>query len=291
MSAAPVCRPFVVLLGWLGSQPKNLRRYQALYQGFEVYTRIATPAQVIRATLTLPDNKASCPPRTWPYMPPSSTSASSLATVQDLAWDILAEMDDSAAPVFFLHIFSNGGGFVWEALLSILAESQKFPGPVRQRLESIEQRIAGVIIDSAPSMDFHRLPDAMAWVSFPDKVSTVWQVGPSWLYHWWWKWGTPATHDFLEQRKARFVQTWTQNPVAVRLPTLFLYAQNDPLCSPDAIRDMIQTLQPRARGICWDDSIHCGHLLRHEEEYQNAVQEFVQEHLERPDHPILRSKL
>ena len=285
-SSAAVSRPFVVFLGWLGCQPKNLRRYEALYHGFEIYARIATPAQVIRATLTLPNDKASLnPPRTWPYM------YSSLVTVEDLAWDILAEMDDSEAPVFFFHIFSNGGGFVWEALLRILAESNQFPGPVRQRLCSIEQRIAGVVIDSAPSLDFHRLPDALAWVSFRDKVSTLWQAEPSWLYHWWWKWGTPPLQDFFRERMQYYVQTWTQNPVAVRLPILFLYSANDPLCSPDAIHSMIQTLQPNASGVCWDDSIHCGHLLRHPNAYQVAVTQFVQDHLERPDHPILRSKL
>ena len=41
-----------------------------------------------------------------------------------LADEFLADMDDSEAPVFFFHIFSNGGGFVWEAVLRILAESE-----------------------------------------------------------------------------------------------------------------------------------------------------------------------
>lgn len=284
-STSAVARPFVVFLGWLGCQPKNLRRYETLYRGFEICTRIATPAHVIRATLTLPNKTSLSPPRTWPY------TYSSLSTVEDLAWDILAEMDDSEAPVFFLHIFSNGGGFVWEALLRILAESHEFPGPVRQRLCSIEQRIAGVIIDSAPSVDFHRLPDALAWVSLSDKLATLRHAEPAWLYHWWWKWGTPPLQQFFQERKQSFVQTWTQNPIAVRLPMLFLYAANDPLCSPTTIRDMIQALQPRAQSICWDDSIHCGHLLRHKDEYQAAVTQFVQRHLERPDHPVLRSKL
>ena len=286
-STIAASRPFVVLLGWLGCQPKNLRRYEALYHGFEILSEIATPAQVIRATLAQTGLSPIQSPPTWPN--DSNNNLLQAKTIEDLAWEILAEMDESEAPVFFLHIFSNGGGFVWEALLRILADSHQYPGPVRQRLCSLEQRIAGVIVDSAPSLDFHCLPDALSWLSFQDRMSLLWQTEPSWLYHWWWRWGTPPSEKFLHQRKRAFIQTWTKNPVAVRLPMLFLYSQNDPLSSAEGIRSIVQNL-PNSQAICWQVSIHCGHLVRHPDEYQAAVHRFVKTHLKRPSNPI-RSNL
>lgn len=301
-------RPLVVLLGWLGCQPKNLRRYEALYQGFEIVTRVATPAQVVRAVLTQPNqNNNVKAPHTWPYSShqqpynsnndnsnnnvPQIHSAQQL-TVEDLAWDILAEMEESEAPVVFLHIFSNGGGFVWEALLRILAaRDNNYPGPVQQRLAAIEQRLAGVIVDSAPSVDLHRLADALAWVSWRDKLDMLlWQAEPAWLYHWWWKWNSPVVQESLQQRCKLYLQAWTEPAVARRIPMLFLYSQNDPLCSPVAIQNIVQTL-PHAQSVCWQDSIHCGHLLRHAADYQTAVQDFVQTNLTKPDNSHLRSKL
>lgn len=283
-------RPFVVLLGWLGCQPKHLRRYEALYKGFEIYSRIASPAQVIRATLTQPTNETLHAPLTWPNIPPVSSNAFFTSpTIEDFAWDILAEMEASEAPVFFLHIFSNGGGFVWEALARILANSHKFPGPVCKRLLSIENRIAGVIVDSAPSLDFSRLPQAVAWVSWRDQLATLLRADPAWFYRWWWNWNSPATKAWMKQRSDTYWHVWTENPVTVRLPMLFLYSENDTLCSPQAIGQIIQTL-PNARGICWKESIHCGHLLRHQDEYEDAVQHFIQTHLEKPD-MVRRSKL
>lgn len=290
-SPSSVCRPFVVMLGWLGCQPKNLRRYESLYNGFEVLSRIATPTQVVRAILTQPSTTPPQSSRTWPYEHTSSSIpglAGQVKTIDDLAWEILAEMDASDAPVFFLHLFSNGGGLVWEALARIFAASHTFPGPVCQRIRSIEVRIAGIIVDSAPSLDLNRLADALAWVPLRDRLQMLLQAHPSWFYLWW-KWNTPTARNFLNQRRATYLETWTSNPVTVRVPLLFLYCTNDPLAESGAIGEIVKQL-PNAKSICWKDSLHCGHLLRHGEEYTGAVNTFVRTHLERPDNPS-RSRL
>ena len=291
-SPSSISRPFVVILGWLGSQSKHLRRYESLYHGFEVFSRIATPAQVIRALLTRPETLLQSP-RTWPYSYTSSSVSSDLMprteTVDDLAWEILAKMDESNAPVFFLHLFSNGGGLVWESLARIFAASHAFPGPVRQRLNSIESRIAGIVVDSAPALEMDRLFDALAHVPPSDQLRTLLQAEPSWLYLWW-RWNSPATMDLLNQRRTAYLNIWMENPVTLRIPTLFFYCENDPLAESKSIDRIVKHL-PNAHGICWKDSIHCGHLLRHGDEYTTALNKFVQTHLERPDKFPAHSKL
>lgn len=339
---AATAQPTVVLLGWMGCQPRYLERYQrALYSHWHVLQRIATPAQVIRATLTLPTANPPRPPRTWPYHMDIDTE--SAESVEDVAWSLLAELDELgeyAAPVIFIHLFSNGGGFVWEAMARILEGAsqsndhtsadnsngkESFPAPIRQRLCSIQRRLAGVVVDSAPSLQFDKLPAALQHVSWREQAQTWWSLLPlllpysgrnnrhnllpQWL--WWRSWNTPAVKDILQQRADAYRRVWVppssareeMSPsfasvsTAAAIPMLFLYSANDSLASTDAIRDIVRERQSSnhaTQTVCWQESVHCAHLVRHPREYTNAVQDFIQVQLTRPDGGVprnLRSKL
>lgn len=343
VAAGSTRRPFVVLIGWLGCQPKHIQRYEkTLYQGFEILTRIPTPAQVIAATLRATSRGAAGaalqPPRTWPYhykyhsssWSSSSSSSSSLNdddtksqqvdcqrqaldsttinTAEALAWEILAQMDASDAPVFMIHVFSNGGSFVLEAMVNILAaaaedscgdsrhgteaesrhDAASFSKPVQRRLQSIQARLAGIVVDSAPSLHLHRLPEALRRIPVSELVRTL--LGyPSWWYTFW-NWTTPAVQQQLQERSKAYANMWSTVLPRQGVPLLFLYSRNDPLAQAVVI-DKIVAANPLAVGICWKESLHCAHLLQHAAEYQEGVNRFVQNCLERPCHHTGPSRL
>jgi Eukaryotic protein of unknown function (DUF829) len=153
-------RPLVVLAGWLGCQPKSLRRYRQLYQqqdlNCDVLLCIAPPSAVVQSVFSSStvsssslDRSLVTAPIGWPFCyqqqqqqqqqqqslennghPPVLSAPS----MEALAWHILARIDQkqqssksnnngstSASPIIF-HAFSNGGCFVWEKVRAILDE-------------------------------------------------------------------------------------------------------------------------------------------------------------------------
>lgn len=274
-----VTGPTVVLIGWLGCQQKNLRRYEALYSGCRVISRIPKPAQVVQTILERRPpavHRELISPPTWPY--PASRSLTTFPTMTDIAWDTLADMDATESPAFVVHVFSNGGGLCWEAMAGILEVAHTFPGPVRQRLHSIEERLVAIVVDSAPSPDLYRLPDAMRWVPLQDQLALVSQ--PSLAYQWWCQWKTPAIQNMVKERVAIYWKFWTTSPLSIRLPHLFLYSADDPLANAPKINELATRLG--AEQHCWDRSGHVAHLFHHPVEYKAIVDKFVRTNLERP---------
>ena len=81
----------VLLLGWLGCQRRNLRRYEAFYRslGLDVVLHVASPSFVVRAALGLPNPLE-------------------LKSINELKGSTLT-----------VHAFSNGGAFVYEQLIRL----------------------------------------------------------------------------------------------------------------------------------------------------------------------------
>ena len=98
--------PLIVLVGWLGSRPRHLNKYETLYKraGFRVLTRVASPSQVVTATLRLPHLQI---PHRWPDLTLEKNSCS----IQDLAWEVLACIHKTPSPVVLFHALS-GNRFV-----------------------------------------------------------------------------------------------------------------------------------------------------------------------------------
>jgi hypothetical protein len=203
--------------------------------------------------------------------------------MNDIAWDALADMDATESPAFVIHVFSNGGCLCWEAMAGILEAADTFPGPVRQRLHSIEQRLVAIIVDSAPSPDLHRLPDAMRWVPLKEQLAII-ACQPSLAYRWWWWWcqwkASPIQTMVVKERVANYWKFWTTSSITLRLPHLFLYSSDDPLANAPKINELATQLG--AQQYCWDHSGHVAHLFHHPEEYKLLVDNFVQTNLERP---------
>lgn len=211
--------------------------------------------------------------------------------MQDLAWDVLAEIHHRQPPMVLFHVFSNGGCFLWEQICRILDQvvvfdshtcsavdgesrlAQDKQNVVVDALIRIRERIRGVIFDSCPGADLDRIGEAMQYCSWRER----WQV--------WWTFG--SEYYFLEreetQRKLRargesYMSYLKTHPW--QIPQLYLYSADDPLARVDAIDDLVQYRKQMAGKDMiwsrrWDSSLHCLHLRMHPEEYRDAVESFV----------------
>jgi hypothetical protein len=147
-------RPLVVLAGWLGCQPKSLRRYRQLYQPqqkeasagqgiivedrFDVLLCIAPPSAVVQyvftSSTTTVRSEPCIPPNRWPAHQQKQQQEQQQEVLEDnehhnvlsapnmeaLAWQVLAHIDQSNCSACIFHVFSNGGCFVWERVRAIL---------------------------------------------------------------------------------------------------------------------------------------------------------------------------
>jgi hypothetical protein len=127
--------PLVILAGWLGSQPKNLRRYKVLWESLNCEVKIynCSPSQVVKASI----------------------EDSSLG---DLTKQVCSQVQRH--PCWFFHAFSNGGCFLWEQV-RLLTEHRRGPKPL------------GVVFDSSPSFyegDKNQLFKALLYCSWREQI-------------------------------------------------------------------------------------------------------------------------
>lgn len=120
--AATPAEHICVTLGWVGAQDRHLSKYAALMHELGV-------RDVARATLPTSDA----------FLFPSARRA--------MAADVLAMLQGQALPAY-LYYFSNGGAFMHEPLLELLAEDRRRE-PAQRRYAGV--RISGAIFDSAPA--------------------------------------------------------------------------------------------------------------------------------------------
>ena len=83
------------------------------------------------------------------------------------------------------------------------------------------------------------------------------------------------THKVTKSTYNKLVQHFKEEPVPI--PTLFFYAENDPVCDTKALEDMINEWRSKKPGfevtvVSWPKSIHAAHLKEHREEYVEALQ-------------------
>jgi len=271
MSAYIPKRPLVVIAGWLGCQPRSLRRYEALYRqlGFGVVTRIATPRMVVKASTQTPPY-IQCP-REWPLY---QTSLQQPETMQDLAWNVLREIHASQCCAVVFHVFSNGGGFFWEQVHNILNDSQNKDSEAAFELNVIRSKIVGVVLDSCPAKysptNRNTLLDALRHCTWTERMGAYAQLAKH-----------IATYSLgeREQRATDYYEYMRNDAWNVR--QLYLCSKDDPLSPHEAIEELVRHRQDvfgkdRILFCVWESSPHCCHLLQHPVEYQSAVSSFVE---------------
>lgn len=309
-------RPLVVLAGWMGSQPKSLRRYERLYRriGFDVVlTCIATPLAVVQSVLNQPRRDVTPAPDDVPtFGRPNyrrnSVQQETITTVRDLAWDVLNDVhhhgDDCSA--FYFHAFSNGGCFVWEQIRNILllapsSDNRCIASNVEQRTEllssetleilsGLREKLAGVVFDSCPIAELDRLSDALKYCSWTERAAVVRHCGLD--FQLFAKGNDPEIQERVQSRIQSYVTGLRHDPLLI--PQLYLYSRDDPLTPSPFIDELVQHRRDvsgsnRVMSRVWDESLHCSHLLKHSDEYTAAVEAFVK--LVATETKVQRSKL
>jgi Eukaryotic protein of unknown function (DUF829) len=291
-------RPLVILAGWLGCHPKSLKRYEQLYRdcGFQtVISKIATPAMVVNAILHPNYNyndevEIPTPLPPLPLPPPHDWPMNNVPIIHNgsmtsMAWDVLREIHQTNYSFLVFHSFSNGGFFLWENIRQILFTYGRNNLPaqyqddrirkVSEYVGGINDTIGGLVFDSCPSIDMSKLPLAMQYVSWWQRLETIRYSG--------------LDHLLLPYRPevAKFaMENATFSVTALRdssqfIPHLFLYSENDPLADSTTI-DKIIAHRTKHFGVDktfskrWESSIHCGHLRCHPEEYYSTIEKFTQ---------------
>jgi hypothetical protein len=326
-------RPIVVLAGWLGCQPKHLRRYEELYRNqlgcsSIILSRIAPAYTIIQAIVDeyrpivhIPCSSSSSddnnPRIDWPlyyHLPPPNQR-----TVQDVAWDLLRDVhltlqqqkyngpDDDAGDHHFsgivFHNFSNGGCFVWERVSEILKlvddnTPNLPPIPPRESvppcnysinndshhysmtqtaasaIREIKQQLIGVIFDSAPNIHLDSLEMALEHVNENEMADLERYVGKTKYQQ-----QSLQQNDKIQLRMQIYEDHLRNDTLSI--PQLYLNSLDDPLAPAIYIRDLVQhrrKIMEHDNLIVhceWQESAHCQHILRHPQEYTEAVLSFL----------------
>jgi Eukaryotic protein of unknown function (DUF829) len=279
----------VVLAGWLGSQPKSLRRYETLYRNLGVpvvLTHIAPPFAIVQTVLQVPPVQPIQVPDRWPHQYKKVTG------VQDVAWNILKDLhDEKSRTSFYLHVFSNGGCFVWEQIREILLSSIRQPNiqskdkeatgntpilsmEVLNILSELRKRLAGVVFDSCPVAAILRLSDALRYCTWTERLNVIRYCGFDHMFIQ----SNAKIYGRVKERMDAYVSGLMSDPF--RVPQLYVYGRDDPLAPASFIDELVQERKrrigsDRIMSICWDKSLHCGHLLKHPEEYSTVLESLL----------------
>ena len=282
-------RPRVVLAGWLGCQRQHLRRYEDLYRamGWDVAAvQIAPPYAVMASAIGVRGGsemwkKALCI---------GQQGESGWRSMRDTAEEILLRLGRSRGP-FVVHVFSNGGAFLWEEIRSLLRGDDGSPATSSSAPPSSPRSLVGVVFDSAPAF----YPGAMESLHavlqhVPDDegertdayrmIEAVRsQTGPE------------AFEEMLRDSAATYWEGMKSDgfgegdaavAAAAAVPQLYLYSEADELARSGPIDDLVR----HRRTLCGGDdglvqaarfraSSHCAHLRKDPVAYRTALEGFL----------------
>ena len=262
-------KPLVVLGGWVGCQPRSLKRYISLYEklGMKVLPVIAPPYAAVETTYS---------PRGEKIIGNGETKS---LTLEGIALETISTISKNDSPSVIFHVFSNGGCFVWEQLRKFLDEpsSSSSSSTVNNNIDTdrLKASIKGIVFDSCPAW----FGDETSVLARALELSTEEERAEIRR-----RFGTGVLGDESEELKRRRQQRCGEFFNFVKedtfdIPQLYLYSADDHLADYRNIRDVIQHRRANGRRIIlskeWPESVHVAHLLKHAEDYTEAVTDFV----------------
>ena len=285
-------RPVVVLAGWLGCQPRNLRRYKELYEnlGWEVIIKIATPPMVVLASIVRPspitkEEYGLCidTPNDNKNDHHQIRIMKAEYSMTDVAINILRQIMTLDCPIFIVHVFSNGGCFLWEKIRQILytrtiqtTNSTIHENDIYYIVDKIRNKLGGVVFDSSPA-SFANNPNlifnAMKYSPFLER----WKLY-SYMF---------ARKKVLGDKKESIIRLTRANDYwcgmrncISNVPQLYIYSQNDHLTPFHPLDELVYHRQRELgndiiHSLKFQDSPHCSHLRSHPKEYTEAIQSFI----------------
>jgi hypothetical protein len=292
----------VVLLGWWGAQPKHLDKYADLYQEILPSSTIIAGTASSQSILFKSDDQL------------KQFAKQGLEAIANT----LADHQNLHLPIF-LHVFSNGGGFVWHQMWKILEEeddddddmsefqqynthrnnyrhnlstasidTEETPLHTNTALSLMRSNIRGQIYDSAPA--YPKLESGIAAFEASGMVRNRFFliIVKCWFFlmhffEYLWHRINNRPHRLMEYWEDLLQCDWT-------IPQGFIYSTMDRMVDSDHLDDFIATrtnlLQqhptgstPKVTILKFGDSPHVMHYRYHPEEYKEFVAQFLQNHL------------
>lgn len=250
-------KPVVVLAGWLGCQPRHLRRYIEMYSGigWQPIVRIGNPQAVVAALS---------------HGPSSNDQSSSQSEMKIVSLNLLQELRTLQPPLIAFHIFSNNGCFLWEWVRHLIFERTDWSSSSSVDSNTVKEKIIGVIFDSAPAYYDGNASEIQTAFQYLDSTAEKERL-------------LEITQTLDPQlMKQRFDNYWSglRNDT-INIPQLYLYSEHDALTSAQHLEELIayRTEVMREKNIIWKhaftESAHCAHLLKYPQEYTESVTQFL----------------
>lgn len=276
-------RQLITLAGWLGCKPKSLKRYQSIYEelGCDVIVRIPPPSVVVHSAMmfsNIDKNKTTDIPA-----PPQ--------TMMDLALETINEICDKQEnnlinyDEIYLHVFSNGGCFFWEAIYDIIMNnSNDNTLEDKRNISMIKSKLKGVIYDSAPANYYKTndnstenggslLIDALKYCSPSEQESLQQHIASSMK-------NDQNQASYQKRALDYWMKMKTFNNVNKDMRSLYIYSKTDRLTPFHDLQDLVQYRKEKfgdhsVRHLIYDDSPHCSHLLTNGKIYHDAIRKFL----------------
>lgn len=238
--------PLAVLLPWLMSKPKHIKKFSSFYlgHGFDVLSVRTTPGQIL-----------------WPTKG-SQLMANDLVTFLE----VNPEYDQ-----LVVHGFSVGG-YIWgEVLVRLmdLGHSRASDKSGISPYDNVASRVRGCVWDSA--CDFTELPRGVAKAIFPNQAMLRNALESYANYH------MKVFYDTATQHYIRASQLF--HSATMRCPSLLLFSKSDPIGTAKANLTLYKEWTEFGMKVytkCWDKSEHVAHYLNHPHEYIAQVTQFLE---------------
>ena len=277
-------RQLVAVAGWLGCKPRSLKRYQSIYEelGCDVIVRIPPPSVVVHSAMMF--SKIDKTNKTINIPAPPQT-------MMDLALETINEICDKQEnnlinyDEIYLHVFSNGGCFFWEAIYDIIMNnSNDNTLEDIRKISIIKSKLKGVIYDSAPANYYITNDD-----STENGISLLMDAL---------KYCSPSEQEYLQQHisssmkndqnqvsyRTRALDYWmkmkTFDNVNKDMRSLYIYSKTDRLTPFEDLQDLVRYRKEMfgddlVHRLIYEDSPHCSHLLTDGKVYHDAIQKFL----------------
>lgn len=228
----------VIFFSWLGASEKAISKYFELYHSLG-YDILHVPGNVKHFA--------------WP-----PTSVSLARTVLDYVCTELSHYR-------FLLIHSTSIGSY--NYTSCLMEMNRNP----VKYWNFNLRLVGNVFDSITYGSYERM---RIGVSYGLTKSSFIRVLLQQLFALYFIVTKSTTVDFYKEG----MKTFNENQAEV--PSIFFYCKNDPLCDHSLIDDMVSDwrmrMSPPVLSVCWDSSVHAGHLFKQKDEYLTYHKSFME---------------
>jgi len=249
-------KPVVIIAGWLGCQLKNLDRYAALYSSlhFTVMKVIASPPVIVMAGFI-------------------QQGRSDAENMHQLATAVIEKAGSLPSSHISLHVFSNGGCFLWESIRDILSLEE-----LCASAKIVKARLRGVVFDSSPAYyagNYELLGNALKYClpSDREKALNYMQSIESSL-------GREKCAQLSLQRALDYWEGLRNCSFPVQ--SLYICSRDDKLTPFEKLYDLIQYRVSRqgahsVKYCIFEDSAHCQHIMKYPMEYKECIFSFVQQ--------------